>query len=174
MHTATHGAAMAGESTKHGAGMAMESTGGSGPPDRRLATFVAGQTAWQCSPVSALDGAMKTVLCATQVPQHLRISVFDSHAGLTRAYKRTFGAQDGLAAGSGSCSRTAWHGELQWVHGIGEPGGRAFCYLDAKNGTSHLVWISVLGTPTLYDATLDSLDHRTLFFWWVNFRHELF
>jgi serine/threonine protein kinase len=167
------GAAMSAESTKHGAGMSMEPTG-KGPPGRRLTAFVGRQTAWQCASMQARYGATKTYDCATQVPEHLQVSVFGSKAGLDRAYATALRSQRGLPSGTGSCSRTAWHGETPWVHGIGEPGGRAFCYLDTQNGAAHLVWSSRLGTPTLYDATLRSLDHRRLYFWWANFRHELF
>ena len=173
--TAVHatGDAMSAETTT-GSAMHMETTG-KGPPDRRLAAFVAGQTSWDCNNAHAANGAMKTVECMTQVPHRLQVSVFDSQSGLTRAYQDALRRQGrGLAPGTGRCSATSWHGEMEWVHGIGEPGGRAFCYLDVRAGASHLVWSSRLGTPTLYDATLESLDHRTLYFWWSNFRHELF
>jgi hypothetical protein len=167
------GAAMSAESTKHGAGMSMEPTG-KGPPERRLTAFVGSQTAWHCASMQARYGAKKTYDCATQVPEHLQVSVFGSKEDLDRAYATALRSQRGLPSGTGSCSRTAWHGETAWVHGIGEPGGRAFCYLDTGSGASHLVWSSRLGTPALYDATLRSLDHRKLYFWWANFRHELF
>jgi hypothetical protein len=153
-------------------GMSMTAAS-AGSPTERLAAFVAGQKAWTCSTAQALHGAMKAETCSTKVPQHLTISVFDTKAMLNAAYAAALKAQGGPPRGTGRCSATSWRGEGPWFHGEGEPGGRVFCYLNAKNGSSHLVWTSSIGIPTLYDAVYTSLDHRDLFFWWANVRHEL-
>jgi hypothetical protein len=62
---------------------------------------------------------------------------------------------------------------VEWFHGVGEPGGRAFCYLSVANQRSYLTWTSEAGTKILAVAQLDSLLHRNLFFWWANVRHEI-
>jgi hypothetical protein len=153
--------------------MSMTTAGKGGTPAQRLAAFVSGQKAWTCSVTQPLRGAMKSVACSTKVPERLRISVFDSKAMLNDAYGAELQSEGGPGRGTGRCSATSWRGEGIWLHGEGEPGGRYFCYLDVKDGASHLVWTSTLGIPTLYDAHYASADHRDLFFWWVNIRHEL-
>jgi serine/threonine protein kinase len=154
-------------------GMSMTTTG-KGTPEQRLAAFVTGEEAWTCSSARLVRGAMKTLACSTLVPEHLKISVFDSKQMLHAAYVAARGSQGGPPRGTGRCSSTSWRGEGVWLHGEGEPGGRYFCYLNSKNDTSHLVWTSTVGVPTLYDATHLSPNHRSLFYWWINVRHELF
>jgi serine/threonine protein kinase len=175
MHTsAAMSTAAGGHMGTTGSGSHMSMTVASGgTPAQRLTAFVAGQKAWTCSDAQPLHGAMKAETCSTHVPQHLTMSIFDTKAMLNDAYAAALKDQGGPRRGSGGCSATSWRGEGRWFHGEGEPGGRVFCYLDAKNGSSHIVWTSNLGIPTLYDAVYTSLDHRNLFYWWANVRHEL-
>ena len=154
-------------------GMSM-TTAGKGTPEQRLAAFVSGEKAWTCSTARLVHGAMKTLACSTLVPEQLKISVFDSKKMLDDAYVAARRRQGGPPRGTGRCSPTGWRGEGNWLHGKGEPGGRYFCYLGSKEDTSHIVWTSTVGVKTLYDAVYRSPNHRTLFYWWVYLRHELF
>jgi hypothetical protein len=140
----------------------------------RLGAFVASHDTWSCGDaMKAVMGASKSVVCRTKVPEHLTISVFPSKTALHRAYDMTRMADHAPAAGTGRCAAASWAGESVWLHGEGEPGGRVYCFLQTAAGHTKLVWASDLGTPALFQAQYDSLDHRTLFFWWVNTRHEL-
>lgn len=152
--------------------MSMD-TGDEGTPTQHLATMIAGQTTWRCVAAAAKNGAVRADVCSTKVPGRLTISVFDSPAMLTHAYDSELRRQHGPASGTGTCSDESWRGEGAWVHGVGEPGGRFFCYIDDKTADSHLVWTSTLGVKTLFDATYSSPDHRNLYFWWRNIRHDL-
>ena len=147
---------------------------GKGTPEQRLTAFVRGQKAWRCSTAQPVQGAMKTLACSTLVPEHLRISVFDSKKMVDDAYAAVLRSQGGPTRETGRCSPTGWRGEGIWMHGKGEPGGRYFCYLGSNEATSHIVWTSTVGVKTLYDAVYRSPNHRTLYYWWEFIRHELF
>jgi hypothetical protein len=162
---------MSTEKSTTGDGMTMTADTSKQPP-QRLAAFVA-KHPWSCQKAMAERGALAVDVCTTHVPQHLTISVFGSKRLLYSAYARERRIDKSPATGSGSCSATSWGGEGVWDHGEGEPGGRKFCLLDEAAGRTRLVWYSDVGTPTLFRADYDSLDHRTLFFWWENTRHEL-
>jgi serine/threonine protein kinase len=142
------------------------------PVTQRLTTFV-GKQPWTCESMSPMLGPVATQMCGTHVPQQLYVSVFSSKAKLYSAYAKARDELGSPKTGSGDCGRSTWAGEGEWLHGEGEPGGRKFCLLKAAP-LSRIVWYSDLGTPTLYRADYKNLDHRTLYFWWVNFRHELF
>src|SRR6266849_10884272 len=98
-------------------------TAGNGTPAQRLAAFVSGEKAWKCTTAQPVHGAMKTLACSTLVPEHLKISVFDSKQMLDDAYVATRRSQGGPSRGTGRCSSTSWRGEGLWLHGEGEPGG---------------------------------------------------
>ncbi len=108
------------------------------------------------------------------MPERLTISVFPTEFALHRAYDMARMNDHAPAVGTGRCAAASWAGEQVWLHGENEPGGRVYCYLEAAAKRTRLVWESDLGTPTLYEAQYNSLDHRTLYFWWVNTRHRLF
>ena len=56
---------------------------------------------------------------------------------------------------------------------MGEPGGRALCYLSEGKEQSYVTWTSEAGAKILAVAELDSLQHRRLFYWWTNLRHDI-
>ena len=69
---------------------------------------------------------------------------------------------------------TADTGELQWQHGPGKPGGRAFCYFDGDDAVS--VWTHErLGQPShrdvLVTARKGGSDHVNLTRWWRPIHH---
>jgi hypothetical protein len=75
---------------------------------------------------------------------------------------------------SGRCNAFVWGGELQWQHGPGKPGGRAFCYFDGNDAV--IVWMHLrLGQPTHRDilaiAHEGGSDHVTLTRWWRPWHH---
>jgi hypothetical protein len=156
-------------------GMVMTETTPTGPPAQRLTAFVAGHPRWQCTAMPNAMGALSTKMCMVpQVPNKLAVSVYATKTALHDAYAHARSELGSPKTDTGACSATHWGGERMWSHGEGEMGGRAFCELKASPELSRLVWYSDLGTPTMYQADFGSLDHRQLFFWWVNFRHELF
>jgi len=91
---------------------------------------------------------------------------------LERAYRKQL-ERASVPISNGGCRADSWRGEVEWFHGVGEPGGRAFCYLSEASQRSYLTWTSEAGAKILAVAQLDSLLHRNLFFWWVNVRHEI-
>ena len=141
-------------------------------PSQRLRTF-AQNYGWSCQ--SKKNGSSQTlagVVCRTNVPDRLELTVFRNKRALERAYlaqlQRTHISRD-----SGGCKAGAWRGEVEWFHGVGERGGRAFCYLSEATQRSYVTWTSDAGTPILGVARLDSLLHRRLFFWWSSVRHDI-
>ena len=156
-------------------GMVMTESTPTGPPAMRLASFVAEHPSWQCSAMANAMGAAATKMCTLPaIPNNLAVSVYPTKAALHEAYAHARSELGSPRAESGACSATHWAGERMWSHGENERGGREFCLLKASPQLSRLVWYSDLGTPTLFQADFDSLDHRQLYFWWVNFRHDLF
>jgi serine/threonine protein kinase len=153
-------------------GMKMETVDTTRSAPERLSMFVADHP-WTCDTMSPKYGALATQMCKTQVPQQLSISVFSSRMKLDMAYGAARRALGSPKADSGDCSAVSWAGEGKWFHGENELGGRKFCLLKSS-GLSRIVWTSVLGTPTLYEADYQNFNHRDLYFWWKNTRHELF
>jgi hypothetical protein len=121
---------------------------------------------------STLAGALASLSCRTDVPDRLQLTLFRNKRDLERAYGNAL-QQAGIPGNRGSCRADAWGGEVEWFHGEGEPGGRAFCYLSAAKLSSYVTWTSEAGAKILAVAQLDSLLHRRLFFWWANVRHEI-
>jgi hypothetical protein len=116
--------------------------------------------------------ALARVVYRTDVADRLELTVFRSKRALLPTYAAQL-ERAGIPRGSGACKAGAWRGELEWFHGVGERGGRAFCYLSEAKQQSYLTWTSEAGAPILGVARLDSLNHRRLFFWWANVRHEI-
>jgi hypothetical protein len=128
---------------------------------------------WSChSATSSASGALASLVCSTDVPNRLQLTLFRSKSELERAYRKQLD-EASIPIGTGSCRADSWGGEVEWFHGVGEPGGRAFCYLSLASQRSYLTWTSEAGAKILAVAQLDSLLHRNLFFWWANVRHEI-
>ena len=140
-------------------------------PSERLRADV--QDHWSCHRVkSTLAGALASLSCRTDVPDRLQLTVFRNKRQLQRAYANAL-RQAGILGGRGKCRANAWGGEVEWFHGEGEPGGRAFCYLSEAKQRAYVTWTSVAGAKILAVAELDSLLHQRLFFWWANVRHDI-
>jgi len=141
-------------------------------PRQRLAAYVRDRP-WSChNAKSTSTGALASIVCRTDVPDRLQLTLFRSRRDLEQAYSKGL-VQAGIPRSGGSCRQGAWRGEAEWFHGAGEPGGRAFCSLSEAKQRSHLIWTSEAGAKILAVAQLDSLLHRRLFFWWVNVRHDI-
>jgi hypothetical protein len=154
-------------------GMAMRTTQGRMlSPMQRLMADVR-DFHWNCqSAHSTSAGALASLACRTDVPDRLQLTVFRNKHDLDRAYgKQLAGAR--ITSNAGSCRADSWRGEEEWFHGLGEPGGRAFCYLSEPRQRSYVTWTSEAGAKILAVAQLNSLLHRNLFFWWANVRHDL-
>ena len=141
-------------------------------PTQRLRTDEQGR-GWGCTSItSSSSGALASLVCRTDVPDRLQLTLFSTKRQLERAYDKQL-ARAGIANDIGDCRADSWRGEVEWFHGVGEPGGRAFCYLSPARQSSYVTWTSEAGAKILAVAQLDSLLHRNLFFWWANIRHEI-
>jgi hypothetical protein len=141
-------------------------------PGERLQGY-AQNRAWSCHSVkSTSTGALASLVCRTDVPNRLQLTVFRNNRDLERAYGKKL-EQAGLPNNHGSCRAGAWRGEVEWFHGMGEPGGRAFCYLLEAKQRSYVTWTSEAGAKILAVAQLDSLLHQHLYFWWAHIRHDI-
>jgi len=128
---------------------------------------------WSCRGFrSTSPGALASLACRTDVPDRLQLTVFRTKRELESAYKKAL-ATASVTTDAGSCRADAWRGDVEWFHGVGEPGGRAFCYLSLASQRSYVTWTSEAGAKILAVAQLDSLLHRNLFFWWANVRHDI-
>ena len=165
-------ATKSGTQTRQSGGMSMSTTKGMLSPVQRLRADVQDRH-WSCASVkSTAPGALASLACRTDVPDRLRLTVFRSKRELERAYNKQL-EQAGIGTQVGSCRADSWRGEVEWFHGIGEPGGRAFCYLSEARQRSYVTWTSEAGAKILGVAELDSLLHRNLYFWWANVRHDI-
>jgi len=141
-------------------------------PVQRLNSYVRNRS-WTCkSAKSASVGSLASLVCRTDVPDRLQLTLFRSKRDLERAYSAQL-QPTGISRSSGGCAPDEWRGEAEWFHGEGEPGGRGFCYLSEAKQQSYLTWTSEAGAKMLAVAQLDSLQHRNLFFWWANVRHDI-
>jgi class 3 adenylate cyclase len=142
-------------------------------PQEQLQMY-ASDHSWQCSTANALPKlAQASMVCDIDVrgyPLALQLSLFKNGQALERAYKAAL-AKSRIPAKSGKCTNTSWGGEVEWLHGEGEPGGRAFCYL--SGGRSYVTWTSEAGKKLLGSARLDTLQHRHLSAWWLAVRHDV-
>ena len=131
------------------------------------------QDRWSCHSVkSTLAGALASLSCRTDVPDRLQLTLFRNKREIQRAYASAL-QRAGIRGGHGNCSANAWGGEVGWFHGVGEPGGRAFCYLSEAKQRAYVTWTSVAGAKILAVAELDSLLHQRLFYWWAHVRHDI-
>jgi class 3 adenylate cyclase len=141
-------------------------------PAQQLSRYVLDR-GWSCQRLTNhAIGALASIACRTDVPDRLQLTLFRTKSDVERAYKALLG-QTRIRRGTGKCVADAWAGEAEWFHGMGEPGGRVFCYLAEGKGQSYVTWTSVAGAKILAVARLDSLQHRQLFFWWSNIKHDI-
>jgi len=141
-------------------------------PKQRLVSYEQNRS-WTCQDTKSHSaGALASPVCRTDVPDRLQLTLFRNERDLLRAYNARL-KRTAISPGSGDCRADAWRGELRWFHGLGEPGGRAFCYLSEAKQQSYVTWTSEAGAKILAVAQLDSLLHRNLFFWWINIRHDI-
>ena len=120
--------------------------------------------------------ARQTAVCipAQGTPDRWEISSYRSGSDLMSAYRSEFRRATGIASDRGRCNAFTWGGELQWFHGPGKPGGRAFCYFDGSDAV--IVWIHQrLGQLTHRDVLVvareGGSDHVTLTRWWRPWHH---
>lgn len=160
-----------------GAGMRMTGTTTKNPsamtPSEQLETYAENRS-WNCSKARDIPArAEASIVCEIELQGGtlaLRLSLFRDGDALKRAYESSL-AKTVVPPSSGNCSSTSWRGEVEWVHGEDEQGGRAFCYL--SRGRSYVTWTSEEGNKLLGSARFDALQHRHLFAWWSINRHEL-
>ena len=145
------------------------------PPVEQLMSYATAKK-WTCSDLGAIQpGARAALACSTQsrtFPVVFQMTLFRNERILRSAYEAQL-RQANLRQNSGDCTPNSWGGEVEWFHGIGEPGGRAFCQLDEADQRTYLTWTSEAGRKILVIAQLNGLQHRHLFFWWRNVRHDL-
>ena len=145
------------------------------PPLEQLMSY-ATENKWTCSDLGAIQpGARAALACSTQsqtYPVVFQMTLFRNERILRNAYAAEL-RQANIRPNTGDCTPDAWGGEIEWFHGIGEPGGRAFCHLDEADQRAYLTWTSDAGKKILVVAQLNGLQHRRLFFWWRNVRHDL-
>jgi class 3 adenylate cyclase len=141
-------------------------------PSQRLRAY-AQDYGWTCqSKKSSSLHALARITCRTDVADGLELTIFRNKRDLERAYVTQLDRAH-IPRDSGGCEAGAWRGEVEWFHGVGERGGRVFCYLSEPSQRSYLTWTSEAGTPILGAARLDSLRHKRLFFWWASVRHDI-
>lgn len=144
-------------------------------PREELLSFAAAHK-WTCAELEAIQPGVEAALaCRTEYrtyPIVFEMRVFRNEQTLQRAYEAELG-QTNIKPNTGNCTGNSWGGELEWFHGIGERGGRAFCHLDEADQRSHVTWTSDAGEKILVIAKLDGLHHRHLFLWWRKVRHDL-
>jgi class 3 adenylate cyclase len=123
----------------------------------------------------AARGATETAVCRPRGagPDSWEISSYRSAVALATAYEE-LAREQGFQRNSGRCNAFSWGGELQWLHGVGRPGGRAFCYFDEDDAV--IVWTHErLGQPThsdvLMTARADGGNHVSLTRWWRPWHH---
>jgi class 3 adenylate cyclase len=160
----------------HGMGTGgMAPTGASNSkltPKQLLNSYVQNRP-WACHNTrSSSAGSRASLVCRTDVPDRLQLTAFRSDRDLRRAYSALLQGA-GIPKNGGRCAPDSWRGEAEWFHGVGEPGGRGFCYLSEAKQQSYVVWTSEAGPKILGVARLPSLRHRALFFWWANVRHDI-
>lgn len=162
--------------TTQGAGMTM-GTGASShlPPAQQLMSYATAHH-WSCSDLAAVEpGAQAALACHTTgqaFPVVFEMTIFRSEKTMRRAYDDAL-QQSTITPNTGSCRRDSWSGEVEWFHGVGEPGGRAFCHLDEAGQRAYVTWTSDAGRKLLVVAQLNGLQHRHLYSWWQNVRHDL-
>jgi hypothetical protein len=120
--------------------------------------------------------AIQTAVClpASGTPDRWEISSYRNGADLNAAYEAALRGHSDIRRDHGRCNAFVWGGELQWQHGPGKPGGRAFCYFDGDDAV--IVWTHErLGQPShrdvLVTARKGGSDHVNLTRWWRPIHH---
>jgi len=120
--------------------------------------------------------AIQTAVClpANGTPDRWEISSYRNGTDLAAAYQAELRRREDIDRNTGKCNAFVWGGELQWQHGPGKPGGRAFCYFDGNDAV--IVWTHErLGQPTHRDilviAREGGSDHVSLTRWWRPLHH---
>jgi class 3 adenylate cyclase len=145
------------------------------PPAEQLMSYATANE-WNCSDLGAIQpGARAALACSARSGTHpvvFQMTLFRNERMLRSAYGAEL-RQANIRPSTGDCTPDSWGGEVEWFHGIGESGGRAFCHLDEADQRTYLTWTSDAGKKILVVAQLDGLQHRQLFYWWRNVRHDL-
>ncbi|HJU46934.1 MAG TPA: adenylate/guanylate cyclase domain-containing protein [Gaiellaceae bacterium] len=124
----------------------------------------------------AEPNASQTAVClpAGGVPDRWEISSYPDGAALKAAYESALRGHPDIERDSGKCNAFFWGGERLWLHGLGKPGGRVFCYFDGNDAV--IVWTHErLGQETHRDilatAREGGSDHAGLTRWWRPLHH---
>ncbi len=81
---------------------------------------------WSCHDVkNTTTGAQASLVCRTDVPDRLQLTVFRSQRELRRAYNGEL-RKAGIPENGGSCRAGAWRGEVEWFHGVTSREGGLF------------------------------------------------
>lgn len=125
----------------------------------------------------AARGATETAVCRPRggAPVSWEISAYRNAVALATAYEELVREQE-LVRNSGRCNAFSWGGELEWLHGVGRPGGRALCYFDDSDAV--IVWTHERrGQPTHRDVLMIARarggDHAGLTAWWRPWHHRI-
>jgi class 3 adenylate cyclase len=121
-------------------------------------------------------GATETAVClpASGTPSRWQISAYPNGIALEAAYDEALAGDPRIQRDSGSCNAFSWGGELDWLHGVGKPGGRTFCYFagdDAVIVWSHERLAQSTHRDVLVIAHADGGDHVGLTRWWRPWHH---
>jgi class 3 adenylate cyclase len=123
-----------------------------------------------------MRGAVETAVCLPQdgLPDRWTISAYRDAVTLEAAYEALREGHGGKKRDAGQCNAFSWGGELQWLHGPGRPGGRAFCFFDGNEAV--IVWTHRrLDQPTHRDVLVVAResggDHVRLTRWWRPWHH---
>jgi class 3 adenylate cyclase len=132
----------------------------------------------QVQTVPEQDAEETAVCIPPQTPQKFapdrwQVSIYPDGATLRRVYADQRETHR-IEPDSGRCTRFSWGGERPWLHGPGQPGGRAFCYFDGDDAV--IVWSHErLGQDTHRDilavAREAGSDHAGLALWWKPWHH---
>jgi class 3 adenylate cyclase len=165
------------------AGVAWLATGGTPAvtaaplaPDSELAALVPAGLWSDCRLQVPERGATETAVCmpASGMPDRWQISAYPSGAALRAAYDEELARDPRIGRDSGSCNVFSWGGELDWAHGVGRPGGRAFCYFAGDDAV--IVWTHERRSQSnhhdvLMIARARGGDHVGLTRWWRPWHH---
>jgi class 3 adenylate cyclase len=127
---------------------------------------------------AAARGAAESATCVPSdgMPDRWTISSYRTEAALDAAYDEALRAQPALRRDAGRCNAFSWGGELEWLHGVGRPGGRAFCYFEGDDAV--VVWTherlrQATHLDVLVTARASASDHVGLTRWWRPWHHVI-
>jgi class 3 adenylate cyclase len=147
--------------------------------DSALAAVVP-DTIWQDCVLQAVPNprAVETAAClpVRGMPDRWEISSYRDGDELRAAYRSELGKRSDVQRNSGQCNGLSWGGEQQWTHGLGQPGGRVFCYFDENDAV--IVWTHERrNQPSHIDimvtARESGSDHAGLTRWWRPWHHVI-